>query len=104
MKSGGDEHHITDKQLVPLVERSWLPLVLNGLDHVLGVEALQTRHLITCIITLSRCPFHGLLHLQCFELVLERMEYLFDGVEVRQSCCRSLIEFLVRYYGPSLSR
>ena len=68
LKSGRDElplainaHHQADKQFVPIVERSWLHVVLIGLDHVLGVEALQTRHLIACIATLLR---H--LHLQCF--------------------------------------
>ena len=57
-------HHIADKQLAPIVERFGLPIVLIGLDHIPGVEALQTRHLITCVTTLLRHRFHGLLHLQ----------------------------------------
>ena len=51
LKSGQDEppleinaHHIADKQLVPIVERSRLHVVLIGLDHVLGVEALHLSH------------------------------------------------------------
>ena len=42
-------HHIADKQLVPIVERSRLHVVLIGLDNVHGVQAVQTRHLITCV-------------------------------------------------------
>ena len=71
LKSGQDElplainaHHKADKQLIPIVERFWLHVVLIGLDHVLGVEALHA-----CITTLLRHRFHGLL-LQCFDLVL----------------------------------
>ena len=87
-KSGQDElplasnpHHTADKQLVPIVEPSLLHIVLIGLDHVLGVEAFQNRHLITSVTTLLRHRFNGLLHLQCFELVLELMEHLLRALK-----------------------
>ena len=74
LKSGRDEpplaisaRHTSDKQLIPIEERSWLHVVLIGLDHVRELKALQARHLTTCITTLLRHRFHGLLHLQCFE-------------------------------------
>ena len=73
-------HHASHKQLVLVVERSWLHVLLLWLDDVLGVEALQTRHLITCITTLLRHRFRGLLHFQCFELVLEADRMTLTGL------------------------
>ena len=63
-------HQKADEQLVPIVDRSRLHVVLIGFDHVLGVQTLQTRHLITCVTALLRHRFHGLLHLNDSNLSL----------------------------------